>query len=233
MIYMDFILSSVILSVLLVTLFIVTYLKGHPLKSFMTKALASFSFLQLFMMIMSEKEFIFRDFHYYILGGLIFGLLGDLYLALREIKMEAHYELVQGGMILFGVGHIFYLFALTEIEYLSIWVVLGSLAAAGVVYLMSKMLKYHMPTYLWFYHIIYSVLIFMMFGQSFYVAILHGFDIKSLIFFLGALFFVISDLLLANIYFLGMKKNILYISNYMTYYLAQILIALSVLYFVF
>jgi len=224
---------SVLLSILLVTVFIVTYLKGYPLKSFMTKALASFSFIHLFLMIMSEKGFLFKDFHYYILSGLVFGLLGDLYLALREIKTEAHYELVKGGMILFGIGHIFYLFGLTEIEYLSPWVILAAIFFSIIVYFMSKILRYQMPRYLWFYHILYSIVIFMMLGQSFYISIMHNFDMASLIFLCGAVCFVISDLLLANIYFLGMKKNILYISNYMTYYLAQILIALSVLYYVF
>jgi hypothetical protein len=69
-----------------------------------------------------------------------------------------------------------------------------------------------------------------MVGQSLFLAIDSQFSLFSVVLMSGALLFGISDLLLAPIYFKGEKRVSFVIANLATYYLAQLLIAISILF---
>ena len=73
-----------------------------------------------------------------------------------------------------------------------------------------------------------------MFSTSLYMAIAHGFaNTTSVIFFIGAFFFVCSDTMLTGSYFKAGKRPGWYNGLYSVfYYLAQFLIAFSIFFLV-
>jgi hypothetical protein len=89
-----------------------------------------------------------------------------------------------------------------------------------------KMGKVQIPSYL------YALLIFIMIGSTISNYIHFGDQHPGyLIMMIGAILFGLSDLILAPIYFQGMNQKKMIASNLITYYLAQILIATSILFF--
>jgi uncharacterized membrane protein YhhN len=228
-----------VLSVFLIALYITVEVKGKPLFAFFFKGLASFSFLLVFAVGFGMKlGFLFDgliDFQnlrmpvpVLILLGLISGLLGDLYLALRPLQDPKKNEtIIISGIVCFSTGHLFYFSALMILGPLSYLSIILAVIMTLIIYLMSKKLGYQMgkafiPTF------IYSALIFLMVGQALGYAITNQFTPFSLMFLIGAILFAISDLILAPIYYAGNNKKIMVILNLSTYYLAQLLIAASI-----
>jgi len=167
-----------------------------------------------------------------LLPGLVCGLLGDVYLALRPLRPKAEdSHLILGGVVFFATGHLFYLAALLMMGEFSGWAILFSVLISILIYLSAGWMKLtweksKVPC------MIYSFLIFLMIGQAFANASAAGFDSMTAIFFAGALLFGISDLILSQIYFKGQNDNkVFIIANLSTYYAAQVLIALALLYF--
>jgi len=161
------------------------------------------------------------------------GLLGDVYLELRSLRPKKEEPgIILGGVIPFALGHIFYYVALLLIGQFSFWAILFSLAVTVQLFFAAKWMKMDwekskVPC------TIYSFLIFLMIGQAFANAIASGFTAMTAVMFSGAVLFGISDLILSQIYFKGQNENKLFIIlNLSTYYLAQLLIAVS-LYFIY
>ena len=132
------------------------------------------------------------------------------------------------GMIAFGLGHIFYILALSSYYRFSYWSLFIGIMMVGVVYLGSKLMKIDFKS-LALMSYLYTFIIFTMVGLSVIVYI-NNLGQASLIFMLGAILFGVSDLLLAPIYFKAEKSNLFVISNLGTYYLGQLLIALSIIF---
>ncbi|MBU1093046.1 MAG: lysoplasmalogenase [Firmicutes bacterium] len=164
------------------------------------------------------------------LFGLVFGLLGDIFLALRPLlSPDKDKKIIVGGIIYFAIGHIFYLFALLMIGSFSYISVILGLVMAVIVFMGSKVLKFEMgiakyPT------IFYTFLIFMMVGQALANGIAADFSTFTSLVCAGAIMFSVSDLLLAPIYYQGNKNKWIIGLNLVTYYAAQLFIALSILY---
>ncbi len=97
-----------------------------------------------------------------------------------------------------------------------------------VVYVGSKLMKIDFKS-LAIMSYIYTFIIFTMVGLSVIVYI-NDLSQASLIFMIGALLFGISDLLLAPIYFKEEKSKLFVVGNLGTYYLGQLLIALSIIF---
>jgi len=228
-----------ILSFFLIALYITVEVKGKPLFAFFFKGLASFSFLMVFAVAFGMKlGFLDEGLIDYqnlrmpvpvlILMGLIAGLLGDLYLALRPLQDPKKNEtIIISGIVCFSTGHLFYFSALMFLGPLSYLAIVLAFMMTLIIYLMSKKLGYQMgkafvPTF------IYSGLIFLMVGQALGYAIGNQFSPFSMLFLAGAILFAISDLILAPIYYAGNQKKIMVILNLSTYYLAQLLIAASI-----
>jgi uncharacterized membrane protein YhhN len=220
------------LSVLFVVNFIYFEISSKPIDAFMNKGLASFGFILVFAYSFLENaETYVIPFAVLILLGLICGLLGDLYLAQRTLRpMDENFKIINSGILCFSMGHIFYLAALLMLAPIHYFAFLVSFIMTVIVIVGSKVLKFEMniskyPSYF------YSILIFLMIGQALGYGILLNFNMHALLLLLGAVLFGISDLILAPIYFQNNKSKLMIISNLATYYLAQILIALSIYYF--
>jgi uncharacterized membrane protein YhhN len=162
-----------------------------------------------------------------IILGLVSGLIGDLFLEVQYFFNEKRIFTINKGMIIFLIGHLLYIVGIinyTKFNYIAL--IIG-LMMTVVVYIGGKLMdlkmgKLEVMTY------IYTFVIFTMVGFSVLQAIDLSFNLYSLSFMIGAILFGISDLLLAPIYFKDEKSNVFVVSNLATYYLGQLLIALSI-----
>lgn len=220
---------SISLSVGLVALYIYIETLGKPFQSIKFKGLASFGFIFLYVIsVLSSKVYLTHPTMIFLFGlGLVAGLMGDLYLALRPLRPnEENHQIILVGTLCFMVGHILYYSALVMNGSFSIWAIVISLFITVATFLASKVLKLNwgpskIPS------IFYSFLLFLVAGQAFMNGIAIGFNGFYSAVTIGAILFGISDLILAQIYFGGKSSNPFVILNLSTYYAAQIFIAFS------
>jgi uncharacterized membrane protein YhhN len=219
-----------ILAIVLALIYITVELTQKPIISIYVKALASLSFIILGM---TRLVLDYQDVPKvmgFILLGLACGMIGDIVLALRPLRPKEEDKLIiVFGIISFSLGHLFYLTALFIISSFSWLALIIGLVVFVMVIIMSDVMKFDMkiarlPSYF------YAFLIFFMVGQSFEVGRTLSFNSSSVLFLSGALLFGISDLILAPIYYTNKSSKLMIALNLLTYYGAQILIALS-LYF--
>jgi uncharacterized membrane protein YhhN len=228
------------LFVVLWFLFIYHVVKNKRLEGFFYKGFTSFLFIAIalygafhFMttpasgISMAIFEFKYARLILFIILGLVSGLIGDLFLEVQYFFNEKRIFTIKNGMIIFLIGHLLYIVGIINYTKFSIIALGIGLLMTIVVYIGGKLMdlkmgKLEIMTY------IYTFVIFTMLGFSILQAIDLSFNLYSLSFMIGAVFFGISDLLLAPIYFKNEKSNLFVVSNLATYYLGQLLIALSI-----
>jgi len=160
------------------------------------------------------------------------GLIGDIYLDLKYVypRQETIYTFTGFGA--FILGHLFYLIFLFSqypltVAGLIIGLIIGVLAGV-VIYLTPDLMKVNYGRF----HVISSAYGALLVFVTVYSLCLcfARFTGARFVFFLGIALFLISDLILSQIYF-GENKNTPKNSmlNHGTYYLGQILIAASVM----
>ena len=176
-----------------------------------------------------------------LLIGLAFGMLGDIYLDQKWVYPNDMKKYLYAGFISFGIGHFFFMGAmiwqLMQFYFFNkffcfIPLALGAVVAVGNL-LLEKPMK---PDFGEFSPIvtIYSFILATMVGYAVLGAVVTAvydskyFD-KFITFAIGAVFFLVSDLILSPMYF-GKGKNtpLNFVLNHATYYLGQFLIALTV-----
>lgn len=172
-----------------------------------------------------------------ILSGLVFGLLGDIWLGLRPVFPREDSVFLYAGFGAFSVGHILFMIGLitgfgssSRPLHLIIPFVLAGLSAVGFMMLEKPMkLDYGQMRAVCFF---YGFLLFSMLFTAAGLALSHGFRNPTLdLFSAGALLFVLSDLILSRSFFgKGHDRPLDQISNIATYYAAQYLIAFSLLF---
>ena len=169
--------------------------------------------------------------------GLVFGLLGDVWLDLKYVFPAEDDALTYSGFAVFGAGHILYLFGLImgfcpqgQPGRLILPLILGVVLSLGNVFLEKPMkLRFgKMKPVV----VAYGVLLFSAVLVSGSFALYYGWREKMLnLFFIGAVLFALSDLVLSGTYFgVGKDRPVDLIANYLLYYPAQYLIALSLLF---
>ncbi len=163
------------------------------------------------------------------IGGIL-GLMGDIYLDQKWMYEGDKDEYLKIGFICFGLGHIFYIWALYKIVDLEPFhrIMPAFIGLAIVIFTLvtEKPTKQNYGKFKPFvcgyglmlgYTTALSIRIFRLTGYKF-----------ALFFGLGGAFFAISDIILSHMYF-GKKSNssAFFTANIITYYTAQFLIALS------
>lgn len=218
-----------VLSILSVITYIIIEHMKKPLLALMVKGFASLSFISVFAAsIHGRVQFIDKSVVSFVLLGLVAGLMGDLYLALRPLRPKVENEkIILGGILCFSTGHVFYLIALLSLSGFHLISIPISIVMTIVVIIGSKVMKFQMgiakyPTYF------YSLLIFLMIGQTIGHGIATDFGGFEILMVVGAILFGLSDLILAPIYYQGKDTKLLITLNLATYYAAQILIASSI-----
>lgn len=162
-------------------------------------------------------------FSYFILLGLVFDGLGDLFLALRNIFAKTATFLI--GSLCFLVGHIMYIRALFLLEnyYIIMCIVAGVMLGAILFYLFTKTCRIPKPFMV--IGIAYASLIMIMMCMA--VGVYYSYPITSnLVFMIGAILFVSSDIILI-LYNFSRKDKWMHPVYSVLYFIAQILISYS------
>lgn len=171
-------------------------------------------------------------FAFCIVIGLIFGMLGDIWLSLKYIYPDDTKRYTNAGFAMFAIGHIFYLSGLfhtfSDIER-PIYFIIPLLTSIiiGISYcLLDKVFHLNFGR-LKKVVMIYGSLLCMRVLISASFAWMTGFNSTKLNLYLaGSILFILSDIILSQSYFGGKKpKAIQHIANYATYYPAQFIFA--------
>ncbi len=173
----------------------------------------------------------------FVIAGLVFGLMGDIWLDLKWIYPKDNDIFTFSGFGTFMIGHILYISGLliyfadfSKIAYILIPLVLALISALAVIF-MEKVQNLHYGKFKAITGVYGFILIFMTLLSGSLV-LMYGFDNMTLNFmFIGGVFFLISDLILSGTYFgKGKDRPIDIITNHVTYYIAQFIIAASLLF---
>lgn len=172
-----------------------------------------------------------------VLMGLVFGLMGDIWLDLKWVYQQDNDTYTFAGFGSFIIGHLMFITAVisnyannSSFIYIAVPALISLVAAIGML-LLEKPMKMNYGRFkpiTVFYTFIVSFMAFLCGG----LALMNNFEIASLnMMFAGGIFFAISDLILSGTYFgQGKRRPIDIITNHGTYYAAQFLIASSLIF---
>lgn len=173
----------------------------------------------------------------FVLLGLLCGLLGDIWLDLKYVYPQQDDAFTYMGMGVFGVGHILYIIGLLwqyypkgKPLYAVVPVVIAAVASAVNLLLEKPMrLRYGKMKPIVF---AYGVCLFSAVAVSGSLALSCGWQETALnLFFAGTILFAVSDVILSGTYWgQGKDRPVDLALNYLTYYPAQYLIAVSLLF---
>lgn len=172
---------------------------------------------------------------YFVIGGLVLGLLGDVWLDLKYVYPEQDAPYTYAGFVSFGIGHILFIAGmLLQYRAPALWAIVP-LAAAVVVSLGNAVLEKPMKLDYGRFRaivIVYGALLFGTTLVALALSIRCGWSEKSLLLlFIGGVLFAVSDLVLSGTYFgKGKERPIDLLLNYLFYYGAQFVIAWSLLF---
>lgn len=207
---------------------------GAGAKAVILKSTVSVLFLALWGVLSVGKA---EPYTLFIGGGLLFGLLGDIWLDLKFACREGEedtYTVMGFGS--FAIGHVLYVaavaFGVSQVKLSAVISALGVALIAGcAVFFGEKLMglnygKYKMISTL------YGALMFFMTSFALFSAVFAGIGDNKKIFmlFIGGVFFIISDLILSGTYFgEGKDRPVDIVTNHVTYYIAQYVIAATLL----
>lgn len=221
---------------LALALFLREKLRGPSLKAAFWKTLASALFVALAVCawVRAASGGALPILGAFAVPGLVFGLMGDIWLDLKFVYRADDAPLTYAGFATFGVGHILYQLGLILQFYVHGrpgHVLIPMALAAALAFGNAGMEK---PMKLRFGQmkpvvIAYGFLLFLTVLLSGSLALLHSWSKTTLnLFFAGSVLFAASDLVLSGTYFgEGKDRPVDIVLNYLTYYPAQFLIALS------
>lgn len=223
----------IFLGAIALILFLIFRDRSGSVKALLFKTVTSFLFISVaFASFMVNPSQGVATFAMLIMMGLICGLIGDILLDLKVMYKGSSSLYQHGGMVAFLLGHLFYLTAL--IIYFGFnWIpVVIALVLAIIVACVSKfILKFNfaehtVDTYA------YSFILSYMMTQACYAAITQGYTVCTVLLAVGAILFLLSDLVLVMTYYDNKDSKPFIAVNHILYYAAQFSIALSILYLV-
>lgn len=203
--------------------------------SLMLKALSSVCFI--LCGLFAIKNVGSNNLNLLILAGLIMGLIGDVVLDLKIMYPEQSDQYFMAGTSAFTVGHLFYFMAVLLFNNAILpthllWNVLAStgvaIALTFAIILPSRKMGLDFGKQIYMVSMYSFVLTFMM-AFSISIAIFHP---MFWIFAVGMILFFASDIILSLQYFGGRSQKIFVWINHILYYLAQVMIAISILYLI-
>lgn len=234
MLYLFF--ACIAIGMVLLCVFLYFRVNGDRKKAVFIKALVSVFFL-LTLMTGTLAAGVNADWTYTALlsGGLILGLLGDIWLDLKYIYPQDSDFWTFSGFFVFMAGHFFY-FAAVISHYGIVDPLAAIFAAVSAVGTVIFLLVLEKPTKMHYgkfkaITMTYGAILVSMFAFCLNTALFDGHgNAGILLMTIGGGLFIVSDLILSGTYF-GEKgvKKVDVITNHTTYYLAQYCIAASAL----
>ena len=208
--------------------FIKTEYDGKMSKATVLKGLASAFFVLLGARCYAENR---TGFGRLILSGLILGMVGDIFLNLRsQFSGAASQKVFAVGILAFLSGHFLYIAALIT---QNAAIVLPALLTAGILSILAippLMKRITAPSRgLKLFGYVYLVIVIAMFSCAAVLFIRDSAQLLTTLFAIGGLLFVVSDFIMIY-YSFGKKIKPLRAINLLSYYAAQLLIALCILY---
>ena len=222
-----------IIGILSALFFLAERAKRHSVKALFLKAFTSLAFVATAVCawFSSGKD---NPFGIFIIIGLTFGLLGDIWLDLKFIYPAEDSYFTRAGFTVFGIGHIFYIAGLLycfDIRESPLHVIIPVALAVIIgicVVLLEKPMKMEygkMKKYV----LLYGIVLFMtvlLYGSA---ALKSSFgDTTLVMIFAGSVLFALSDLVLNGTYFgKGKDKPVHIVINHILYFAGQFVIACS------
>lgn len=221
-----------VFSMLVLISYTITLKKLSPKFRFVFKMVNSTNFIILAAICFLYNRDIDSVFFLVIMASLLFGFIGDFFLGLRNFYSEHKNLYFKIGLLSFLSGHLIYLCHFAgSIAHVWYYCIIGILATLSVFFLIYKKLQVSFGKHrflVWAYMVI---IISTLLSAAFYLSLSR--TIFSIIFFIGFLFFLISDVLLSFIYFTNLKTrthSTFRLLNALSYFTGQLLIAWSLLF---
>lgn len=225
------------LGVAMSIVFMVSKVTNYSLKTIIFKTIASLFFVALGIVCFCISGADFFSFKMLTVLGLFFGMLGDVFLGFKYITTGKTKKIwILLGMFAFAIGHLLYLVGLIVGFYIpgnALYIVLSlaiPVVLVGVYMLIAYRVGIRFGKGMLPFAIFYIYCLTAMVSSSMCMAILHGFNIVTLImFFAGAICFATSDFMLTGSYFKEGQRSKAYNAIYSVfYYAAQFIIAFSI-----
>ena len=225
--------ALLIVGILATAVFLVLRVQRGGIAALYAKAVASLCFIATAIAATNENR-LFLDFGSWMTFGLVFGLLGDVWLDLKWIYLQDKDSYLYSGFIFFLLGHVCFVTAVFKVgPYTPASLIVAFAAAlviAFVAILLEKPLKMHYGKFKWIVFL-YSFMLALTMTMSITLAVITGFEKMWTVMSVGGLLFLLSDLVLSGMYF-GEGKNTSFnvILNHTLYYAAQFIMAATVLF---
>ena len=214
--------------------FLVLRVKKGGIAALYAKAIASCCFIATALAAMNRNR-VFLEFGTLILAGLILGMLGDIWLDLKWIYLQDKDSYLYAGFISFLLGHLCFITAIFRSAPWNSFSIIMSIVLALVIgviaILMEKPLKMKYGKFKLIVFL-YSCTLALTMTASMMTAYITKFKLSAwIVMSVGALLFLLSDLVLSGMYF-GENKNTKgnIILNHTLYYAAQFCMAATILF---
>ncbi|MCD8396156.1 MAG: lysoplasmalogenase [Lachnospiraceae bacterium] len=224
--------TMLVVGLVYLVLMIITRLHGPSWQATVLKSFTSFFFLTT-LGVAALTEGRHFQFALFVGGGLLLGLMGDIWLELKGLYPEDSEAWTMMGFLMFLVGHFFYLAAAASVAGFRteafVAGIISALTALAFIYLGEKPMHFQYGKFKAISSV-YGALLFFMAAYTVACAILLQ-NLGLLVMGIGGVLFLLSSLVLSIIYFREEKKeeSALLVINYVLYYVGQYLIASSVL----
>lgn len=210
-----------VLAVLLAALYIRVNQYGAPPVKLLLKTLASLAFVCLGLLGAARAGGAYAWLTWI---GLILGAAGDVLLQFMDCRPKERGPFFRAGLGAFLIGHVFYIVAFALLGRVTGWAVLLAAVLFAALFLLQFPARMDLkgqkvPVYA------YAAVISVM---TAFAVLSFGAGARGALVGLGGILFLVSDAILALIFFSPLREKSLPTWNLITYYAAQILLALSI-----
>lgn len=210
-----------VLAVLLAALYIRVNQYGAPPVKLLLKTLASLAFVCLGLLGAARAGGAYAWLTWI---GLILGAAGDVLLQFMDCRPKEREPFFRAGLGAFLIGHVFYIVAFALLGRVTGWAMLLAAVLFAALFLLQFPARMDLkgqkvPVYA------YAAVISVM---TAFAVLSFGAGARGALVGLGGILFLVSDAILALIFFSPLREKSLPTWNLITYYAAQILLALSI-----
>jgi len=224
---MGCVLAVALLGCIIQGIFIYSEYKNKYLPAVFLKGSASLMFV-IVGVVCAQKA---NDFSFakLIVIGLVLGMVGDILLNLRYLFEKIGQKIFLVGILAFLIGHVLYLCALIpKSNSLVICLIIGAILSAITLTIVFKTIDEVKPAFKIF-GVFYVGAVIIMTTIAIGNMIGSGFSMGPVIYAIGAVAFMASDIILIFNTFCGTSKFSLRLTNLAMYYIGQTLIAMSLM----